>query len=157
LTAKSSQYIHGHRLDGPGIESRWGRDFVHPSRTAMRLADPPVQWVLGLCPGVKPPGRCFDHPPPASAEVTTPSEPSWFVTEQALSFFTCYKKKTVSISDIHSGNKNVLKHRLCQHDTKRTQPQIRPRACVCLCVCLVLLYRHAAFCKNQNVPYSQRC
>ena len=26
-------------LDGPGIESRWGRDFPHPSRPA--LGDPP--------------------------------------------------------------------------------------------------------------------
>jgi hypothetical protein len=39
-------------LDGPGIESRWGRGFPHQSR--------PVSF-----PGVKRPGRGVDHPPPS--------------------------------------------------------------------------------------------
>ena len=34
-------------LDGPGIESRWGRDFQRPSRPALRSTQPPVQWVPG--------------------------------------------------------------------------------------------------------------
>ena len=33
----------GYGLDGPGIESRWGRDFLHLSRTALGLIQPPVQ------------------------------------------------------------------------------------------------------------------
>jgi hypothetical protein len=37
-----------HRLGGPGIESRWGRDYPHPSRPALGLTQPPVQWILGL-------------------------------------------------------------------------------------------------------------
>ena len=35
-------------LDGPGIESRWGRDFPHLSRPTLRLTQLPVQWVPDL-------------------------------------------------------------------------------------------------------------
>jgi hypothetical protein len=35
-------------LDGPGIESRWGREFPHPSGPALGLTQPPTQWVTCL-------------------------------------------------------------------------------------------------------------
>jgi len=35
----------GYRLDGPEIESRWGRDFLHQSRAA--LAPPPSFLHIG--------------------------------------------------------------------------------------------------------------
>ena len=38
-------------LDGPGIESRWGRDFPHPSRPAVGSTQPPIQWVSCLSRG----------------------------------------------------------------------------------------------------------
>jgi hypothetical protein len=38
-------------LDGPGIESRWGRDLAHLSRPGLRPTQPPVQWIPGLSRG----------------------------------------------------------------------------------------------------------
>jgi len=40
-----------YRLDGPEIESQWRRDFLHPSKPALGLTLPPIQWVAGLSRG----------------------------------------------------------------------------------------------------------
>ena len=50
-------------LDGPWIESWWGRDFPRLSRPALRPTQPPIQWVPGLSRGLKRPKRGVDHPP----------------------------------------------------------------------------------------------
>jgi hypothetical protein len=61
--------VTGYRLNGPGIESRWGCDFF-----AHIQAGPgahPASCTMGTrsFPGVKQPGRGADHPPPSSTEV----------------------------------------------------------------------------------------
>jgi hypothetical protein len=41
----------GYGLEGPVIESRWGRDFSHTSRPAVEPTQPPIQGVPGLSRG----------------------------------------------------------------------------------------------------------
>ena len=53
----------GYGLDGPGIESRWERDFSHLSRPALRSTQPPVQWVRVFSGGKVWPGRDADTSP----------------------------------------------------------------------------------------------
>jgi hypothetical protein len=73
-------------LDGPGIESRWRRDFPHPSRPALGPTQPPIQWVLVFS-GGRPAGTWRWPPTPSSAEVKErvglylcyPYGPSWAV------------------------------------------------------------------------------
>ena len=51
-------------MDGPGIESRWGRDFPHLPRPALWSAHTPIYNGYRVFPGgVKRPWRGVDHPP----------------------------------------------------------------------------------------------
>jgi len=59
----------GYGLDGPGIESQWGRDFPHLSRPALGPTQPSVQWVPGLSWGKERPGSDANLSPPSSAVV----------------------------------------------------------------------------------------
>jgi hypothetical protein len=83
-------------LDGSGIESRWGRDFPHPSRPALGPTQPTLQWVTGLSRGVRRPGRGVDHPPPSSTKVKEKVVlylyslfgPSWPVRGRTLLYYS---------------------------------------------------------------------
>ena len=112
-----------YELDGTGIESRWGRDFEHPSRPAY-----PASCTIGTgsSPGVKQPGRGVDHPPLSSAEVKervelylySPCGPSWPVIRYTLPYIE--ENKCIFI-DCH----------WC----------VCTRACVCVCVKLDVCIR----------------
>ena len=59
----------GYGMDGPGIESRWGRDFPHLSRPTPGAHRAFYTVSTGSFPEVKRPGRGVDHPPPSSTEI----------------------------------------------------------------------------------------
>ena len=77
-------------LDGPGIESQWGQDFLHPSRLALGPIQPPVQWVTGI----ERSGHGADHPPPSKCRghervelyLYSPSGPQWSVIVRTFNF-----------------------------------------------------------------------
>jgi hypothetical protein len=55
-------------MDGPGIESRWERDFP-PVQTGPGAHPASCTMGTGSFPRVKEPEGCVDHPPPSSAKV----------------------------------------------------------------------------------------
>jgi hypothetical protein len=59
----------GYRLDGPGIESRWGARFFAHVQTGSGAHPASCTMGTGSFPEVKRPGLPADHPPPSSAEV----------------------------------------------------------------------------------------
>ena len=73
-----------YELGCPGIKFRWRRNFLYPSKTALRPTQPLLQWVRGLCWG-KTAGPWRWPPTPSSAEVKervelyiySPSGSSW--------------------------------------------------------------------------------
>ena len=82
-------------LEGPGIESRWGRHFPHPFWAALEPGQPPVNGYWAPFQGVKRPGCGVDHPPPTSVEVKERvviplllPGPSWPVLGWNLHFLT---------------------------------------------------------------------
>ena len=76
-----------HERNTPGIESRWGRGFSHPSIQTLWPTQPLMVGYRISLPGIMWPGRSVDHPPPSRAEIKkrielyfyAPSGPSWSV------------------------------------------------------------------------------
>ena len=102
----SSSFPYRNGLDDPAIESRWVRDFPHPSIPT----GPPSCLYNGYqvpCPGVKRPGCGVDHAPPPSAGVKervelclySRSGPSWKVIQRTYFFLT--KSSVHFASDVH--------------------------------------------------------
>ena len=66
-----------YELDDPGIESRWGKDYHHPSKPALGPTYPPVQWIPSLFSGGKA-ARARPQPPTLSkGEVKERVLPLW--------------------------------------------------------------------------------
>ena len=61
--------LHSYWLNGPGIESRCRRNFLHPYRPALRPSQRPAQWLSGISQGVKRPECGLHHAPTSGAEV----------------------------------------------------------------------------------------
>ena len=101
-----------YELDGLGIESRWGRDIPHPSRTGLLAHPASCTMGTGSFPGVKRPGHGVNHPPLSSPEVKERVElyvyslsvPSWQVIWWNLLSVCVYYMLTANLKD---GNKDI--------------------------------------------------
>jgi hypothetical protein len=89
--------------DGPGIGSRWERDFPHSSRAALGPTQLPIQYVPGIFLEVKRLGSDVNHPPTSSAEVKERVEirryisgPSWPAVGRILYLYLHWFFVTVS-------------------------------------------------------------
>jgi len=96
-------------LDGPGSNPIGGRDCPRSSRLALRPTQPTIKWV-GSFPGVKRPGRGFEHPPSSSAEAVPllPSGPSWSIYRPTFISFSIVS--TLWTGRLKNGDPSLPKH-----------------------------------------------
>jgi len=107
-------------LDGPGMEFRWGRDFPHPSRTALGAQPAYCTMGNGSFPGGKAAGSWRWPSTPSSAEVKervelhpySPSGPSWPVLRVNFTFIFTFTRKAIPHSLYF--NLHVLEQRMKQ-------------------------------------------
>ena len=93
-----------YRLDGLGIESRWGgARFSAPVQTGPEAYPDSCTTGTGCFPGVKRTGRGADHPPPSKRRghemvglyLYLPSGPSWPVVGQTFTFTFIWLKEII--------------------------------------------------------------
>ena len=79
-----------YRLDGPGIETRWGARFSLPLQTGPGALSASYTMDTGSFPWIKWPGRGIDHSPLCSTQVKERAEllPLWnFMTCSRVLYF----------------------------------------------------------------------
>ena len=94
----------GYALDGPGIESRWGRDIPQPSIPPLEPIQPPAQWVPDLFPGAT-----YPHLAPRLMKeysYTSTSGSSWPVTGWTLPLSFPRRRRRRKILDTPLWNRN---------------------------------------------------
>jgi hypothetical protein len=143
-------------LSGPGIDSRWGREFPHPSRSDLGPTQPPIQWISGFFPGGKASGAWRWPPTRSSAEVKnrvglylySPSGPSWPVIGWPLPLhfiiiiyhYTCvWELDGIALLSKSGSSLGQCKH-CC--DT-------------CLCLCLAPIVKCRRRCLKYTTPWSE--
>jgi hypothetical protein len=100
-------------LGGPGIESRWGRDFP-PVQTGPRACTASCTTGTGSFPGGKGrPGRAADHLPPSSADVleeySYTSTPLWATTEPVMGLLYLYRNNNTRSDSLYEDRQVPVK------------------------------------------------
>jgi hypothetical protein len=109
-------------LDGPRIESRWGREFQHPSRPELGPIKPPIYNEYRVFHGVRRPGRGLENAPSSGAEVKERVElyiyfhsgPPWHVLGRTLTL------SIYSLRPLHVPAAGAI---LMELQNKEVQPQ----------------------------------
>jgi len=92
-----------------GIESRWRRDFPHPSRPALGPTQPFYIMETESLPGVKRPGRGVDHPPPYSTNKASACNTDTAPTQPHRNSNTHRSKnKTTNVVSQHNSRKLLM-------------------------------------------------
>jgi hypothetical protein len=88
IYAYSPNWAIRYGLEGPGIESRWGRHFLHPSRSSLGPTKPPFKCVPDLFPGGKAVGTRPWPPTPSLYRATKKVELYLFLRWDTQSVLT---------------------------------------------------------------------
>jgi hypothetical protein len=85
-------------MDGPGIESRWGKRFSAPLENGPGAHPASYTRGTGFFPGVKRPKRGADHAPSSSSEVKERVE--LYLYCNLWAFVACYKVNIMAVTKV---------------------------------------------------------